>query len=473
MRDINIDIMTISNPYCMEVVEPEIPVFTKAEYEDRISALIEKMAIKNLTHVLIYGDREHFSNLEYFTGFDPRFEEGMLIVELNGKLTLLVGNEGLNYSFMSPLDLERILYQNFSLQGQPRDKQPCLIDVFKDCGINSNSKIGVIGQKYFEEDHIKGSKYSKAYLTDVPCYIVDILTEIVDRNNVVNFTGSMTNLKDGLRIIIRNAKEIAFYEYAANKVSNCVIRMLKGLKPGISELDASKNAGYDASPISMFPIVNFGSNHVFWGLRSPNYNELKEGDMITICYGIRGSLVARSGLAVKNKNSIPVHLGNIIEDFYMPYFKAIATWYESIEIGADCGEVYNRVMDIIGDIKKFGVALNPGHNISSDEWTNSPFFKNSPHKILNGYYLQCDIIASVQDPVRQAIVEDGVIVANEKLRAELEDQYPEVYNRIEKRRKFMTETLGIRLSEDVLPLSNAQAVCHPFLLDTNTIFTVK
>ncbi len=469
MRKINI---ITTNPYIMEVVEPEIPVFTKEDYKDRILKLLKKMESSGLTHVIVYGDREHFSNLEYLTGFDPRFEEGMLIVRPDGKLTLLVGNEGWNYSFMSPLDLERILYQNFSLQGQPRDKQPCLIDIFKNYGINKDSKIGIIGQKYFEPEHLKDSNNDVDFFTDIPCYIVDLLAQIVDRKRIVNFTHVMTNLYDGLRIKIETAKEIAHYEYVANKVSNCVINILKGLKPGISELDASRNAGYDASPISMFPIVNFGDKHVFWGLRSPDHNQLKEGDMITICYGLRGSLVARSGLAVKDKSVIPDYLGDIIEDFYVPYFMAIVTWYESMKVGANCSEVYSKVMNIIGDIEKFGVSLNPGHNISTDEWTNSPFFKDSPYKILDGYYLQCDIIASVQNPIRQAIVEDGVIIAGKNLRDELREQYPDVYKRIQKRREFMMDVLGICLSEDVLPLSNAQAICHPYMLDTNTIFTI-
>ncbi|HOJ11424.1 MAG TPA: hypothetical protein PK733_12655, partial [Clostridiales bacterium] len=78
MRKINI---TTTNPYTVKPVEPEIPVFTKEEFEDRISRLLNKMSNSELTHVIVYGDREHFSNLEYLTGFDPRYEEGMLIIQ--------------------------------------------------------------------------------------------------------------------------------------------------------------------------------------------------------------------------------------------------------------------------------------------------------------------------------------------------------------------------------------------------------
>ncbi len=33
-----------------------------------------------ITHTMVYADREHFANLAYLTGFDPRFEESLLIV---------------------------------------------------------------------------------------------------------------------------------------------------------------------------------------------------------------------------------------------------------------------------------------------------------------------------------------------------------------------------------------------------------
>ena len=41
------------------------------------------MEERKLTHLVVYGDREHFANLAYLTGFDPRFEEAVLIVGAN------------------------------------------------------------------------------------------------------------------------------------------------------------------------------------------------------------------------------------------------------------------------------------------------------------------------------------------------------------------------------------------------------
>ncbi len=38
------------------------------------------MEKRGLTHLVVYGDREHFGNIMYLTNFDPRFEEALLII---------------------------------------------------------------------------------------------------------------------------------------------------------------------------------------------------------------------------------------------------------------------------------------------------------------------------------------------------------------------------------------------------------
>jgi len=43
--------------------------------------------------LLIYADREHSANLAWLTGFDPRFEEALLIVAPGHTPTLLAGPE--------------------------------------------------------------------------------------------------------------------------------------------------------------------------------------------------------------------------------------------------------------------------------------------------------------------------------------------------------------------------------------------
>ena len=44
------------------------------ELEDRLQRLRKKMVEQDLSHMVVYGDREHFANLMYLVHFDPRFE---------------------------------------------------------------------------------------------------------------------------------------------------------------------------------------------------------------------------------------------------------------------------------------------------------------------------------------------------------------------------------------------------------------
>ncbi|HUE71779.1 MAG TPA: hypothetical protein VMP01_12910 [Pirellulaceae bacterium] len=55
---------------------PELPL---AVYGSRLAATIARMHELGLEVLAVYGDREHFANLAFLTGFDPRFEDGLLL----------------------------------------------------------------------------------------------------------------------------------------------------------------------------------------------------------------------------------------------------------------------------------------------------------------------------------------------------------------------------------------------------------
>ena len=59
----------------------------------------------------------------------------------------------------------------------------------------------------------------------------------------------------------------------------------------------------------------------------------------------------------------------------------------------------------------------------------------------------------------------------EPLREALSAEYPECWQRIEKRRDFMRNTLGIRLHESVLPLSDTSGWLPPFAFSLNMVPT--
>ena len=51
------------------------------------------MAANGLDAVLVYADREHHANTTYLVGFDPRFEEAVVVVPQSGIPTAITGME--------------------------------------------------------------------------------------------------------------------------------------------------------------------------------------------------------------------------------------------------------------------------------------------------------------------------------------------------------------------------------------------
>ena len=62
--------------------------------------------------------------------------------------------------------------------------------------------------------------------------------------------------------------------------------------------------------------------------------------------------------------------------------------------------------------------------------------------------------------------------ADASLRAQLAQAYPGAWERIQARRRFMADALGIDLHADVLPLSNLAGHLRPFLLCPDRAMTL-
>ena len=85
-------------------------------------------------------------------------------------------------------------------------------------------------------------------------------------------------------------------------------------------------------------------------------------------------------------------------------------------------------------------------------------------KLASGMALQCDIIPATGTAYFTSNIEDGVALADEPLREAFKSKYPESWKRIQARRTFMIETLGIKLRPEVLPFSNMAGWLPPFWL---------
>lgn len=464
----SVHLMQIDLPeFGLPTVEPKIPAQT---YEKRLLAARSrfKEVSPSPDAMVIYGDREHFANIAYLTGFDPRFEEALLIIPAGypaQQPTLVVGNEGWGYVPISPLALNRVLFQDFSLLGQPRGSSSSLEDIFRQAGIDEGSTVGVVGWKYY------GSSESpdRTWL-EIPSYIADTLRTLTGQaEHVQNLTSEFMDPLDGLRSN-NEVDQLAAFEFAASHSSQALRNVIFGLRPGMTEYDAVRLMQYNGIPLSAHLMLSAGERAKM-GLPSPSMRVIQQGDPVTMALGLWGALNARAGFAVHSADELPENIRDYVDKLVAPYFRAVVEWYEHIGIGVPGGELYDIIHRTIGD-PFFGVGLNPGHLIHLDEWVHSPIFKNSQIRLRSGMALQVDVIPATGTPYYTSNIEDGIALADEDLRAEFAAKYPEAWGRIQARRKFMTEILGIQLKPEVLPFSNIPAYLPPYLLSPRMAMAV-
>ena len=145
-----------------------MPQLSATTYANRMDQLREAARVRGYDRLVLYADREHSANVSYLTGFDPRFEEALLVVGPTDEPAVLVGNECWGMAGAAPLAMRRHLFQDLSLPGQPRDRSRSLREILSEEGIGTGTRVGVIGWKDF------GGRGK----IDVPAFIVDELREM-------------------------------------------------------------------------------------------------------------------------------------------------------------------------------------------------------------------------------------------------------------------------------------------------------
>lgn len=439
------------------------------EYDGRLAATRAAMEQRGLSHLVVYGDREHFANLTYLTGFDPRYEEALLIIGRQDKPLLVVGNECEAYLPVSPpfvagrLRTER--FQPFSLLNQPRDSSRLMQEILAGEGIGAESRVGCAGWKYFAESEHPAA----AYALELPAYLVDTLRDLAGREHVVNATDIFMHPDYGLRTFCSPA-EIAYFEYTNVLASEGMKRVLFGLREGMLDYDVARLYGYDGEPLGCHPTMVTGSNQDR-PLGGPVGAVICRGEPMAtnICYW--GSNCCRAGWIASSRHDLPPPTQDYVEQFAGPYVEAVNAWFRLLTIGRR-GDDLARLIDERLPFDRFGIFLNPGHLIHLDEWVSSPIYRGSDVRIHSGMAIQVDIIPA--SPVYFSTrMEDGFMIADADLRGRLRDQFPDCFARCRSRREFMAGTLGIDLPEEILPLSNMPAIVPPFFLSPATVIALE
>ncbi len=434
--------------------QPEIPAVT---YAARIEAARRRAAAAGYDVLLVYADREHFANLAYLTGFDPRFEEALLVLPHDTIPTLLAGNEGMAYTAISPVPLRRVLYQTFSLLSQPRSSSPPLAQALRDAGVSSGgrTRVGLAGWKYF----LSSESPKPQRWFEVPAFLVDTLREM--GCDVFNASALFMEPELGLRAY-NDIDQLASFEFAAAHGSQGLRNLLFQVRPGMTEFEAFRLLGPIGLPLCYHPVLLSGERTAL-GLASPSSRVLREGEPIFAALGYWGCNNARAGFLVQGAEELPAAIRDYVEKLVVPYFAAVVEWYEHVGIGVAGGELFEIIDRRLGD-PFFGVTLNPGHLIHLDEWVSSPIYRGSSQRLHSGMALQVDVIPATNSPYHTTNIEDGIALLDELGRRELAEKYPDCWSRIQQRRAFMRDTLGIRLRPEVLPLSNIPAYLPPFWL---------
>ena len=438
-------------------------------YASRIDAARAAMDAQGLTHLVVYGDREHFANLAYLTGFDPRFEESLLVIGRGGDPLILVGNECEGYLAVSPLHnagrlrVER--YQPFSLLDQPRGGSRQIKAILADEGISPESQVGCVGWKYFSDaEHPDG-----AHALDLPSYLADTLRGLAGHQNVTNATAIFMNPADGLRATC-SPSEIAYFEYTNVLASEGVKRMCFGIRDGMADTELARLGGLNGVPLGCHMTLVTGDTRAC-GMSSPVGAPVRRGDPMAMNIAYWGSNICRAGWTAESAGDLPENARDYVENFAGIYFEVMAEWFAMLRIGTPGGDLA-RLIDEKLPFEEFGITLNAGHLIHLEEWLSSPIYPGSDVKLRSGMAIQVDVIPS--SPVYFSTrMEDGIVLADQTLRDQIRAGFPACYDRCMKRRQFMADVLGIPLPEEILPLSNMPGIVPPFFMRPNTVLAME
>lgn len=437
------------------------PLLPPEVYAARLERLRERMERRGYDRLVVWADREHSANLSYLSGFDPRFEEAVLVLAGGGRPALLVGNENHAVAEAAPLPMRCERFQDLSLPGQPRDSSRPLAEILGAEGVAAGSRVGVVGWK----------TYASRAVIEAPSFLVDELRRATGPGGLVeNATDLLIDAGDGLRVV-NEVEQLAAFEWAAGQTSGGIRRLLDGLRPGLTEREAARLLGWNGTPLSCHLMLTAGPRARF-GLLSPGDRPIERGDPLTTAYGLWGALNCRAGFVVEDAAQLPEGIADYVERLVAPYFTTVAEWYEALHVGQTGGALQAIVDRRLGD-PFFGVSLNPGHYLHLDEWVNSPVFPGSTIELRSGAALQCDIIPATGTPYFTTNAEDGLALADASLRAAFAASYPQAWARIERRRRFMAESLGIDLHPDVLPLSDLAGHLPPFLLRPDRAMRIR
>jgi len=436
-------------------------LLTDATLLERKNKVLTRMNEAGFDALVIYADKEHGGNFEYLTGFVPRFEEGLLILDKSGAATAILGNENLKMAQHSRIPVTLKHCPLFSLPNQPMDNETSLEMLFRETGLQALNRIGLVGWKMFT-----ATRADNTQLFDLPYFIVEALKNSTGAQ-LVNAAHLFICGDNGARVT-NNENEIAHYEYGANLASGCMLQAMNAVEPGIRETELGALLAAEGQYQTVVTIAAAGQRFEKANFY-PTYKKLERGQPLSMTTAFKGGLSSRTGFVIADESELPESQKDYLDRVAKPYFAAVASWLETIRIGMPGGELYAHIEQVLNKAQ-YGWHLNPGHLSADEEWLSSPVYPHSAETLKSGMILQIDIIPSVPGYTGVS-AEESIALADAALQSNIQTAYPALWTRIVTRRTYIREVLKIKLADEVIPLSNTVAYLRPFLLAKEKAFT--
>jgi Xaa-Pro aminopeptidase len=436
---------------------PDLPPgFTLGEAEARLAAVRAAMAGAGYAALVVYADREHAANLHWLTGFDPRFEEAVLMVSESDAL-LIAGNECLAYTAISPLvvagKVRTGLCASLSLPSQPRGSRR--LWEWLDDTIPAGANVGAVGWKWYGADELPPGA-DPALALDIPAFLADPLRQRAGR--VDNATALFMHPGYGLRAQV-TVDDIARLEFSNHMSASALRRMVFALQEGMTDFAAVEAARIGGLPLGCHVTLAMGSTP---GLSGPIGDRIVKGRPASFNVAHWGSNICRAGWMARGASDLPASADGYLDEFVFPYLQAMSDWCSMMRPSVPGGSVWAMIHDRLP--ADFGIVLNPGHLIGLDEWMSSPISLGSEISLASGMAMQMDVIPA-HPRWGSTRMEDGYVIADDGLRSELARTHPNVARRCALRAEFMRRVIGMEVPESLLPLADTCGIIAPWFLD--------
>jgi Xaa-Pro aminopeptidase len=432
------------------------PAFSLAEAEVRLAAVRTALAGAGYQALVIYGDREHAANLHWLTGFDPRFEEAVMVVT-PGDALLIAGNECLAYTVVSPLvaagKVRTGLCASLSLPSQPRGSRR--LWEWLDEVIPGGAKVGAVGWKWYGAEELPPGA-DPALALDIPAFLADPLRDRAGR--VENATALFIHPGQGLRARV-SVDDIARLEFSNHMAASALRRMVFAMQEGMTDFAAVEAARIGGLPLGCHVTFAMGDTP---GLSGPIGDRVRRGVPASFNIAHWGSNICRAGWLARGPADLPTAAVGYLEDFVYPYARAMSDWCGMMRPGVPGGSVWTMIHDRLPP--EFGITLNPGHLIGLDEWMSSPIMLGSDIPLASGMAMQMDVIPA-HPGWGSTRMEDGYVIADEGLRDALARRHPNAARRCAARAGFMRRVIGMEVPDSLLPLADTCGIIAPWLLD--------